>query len=200
LRRELWFSKQHLVCRATPFQPASVNLMLAALDHLYLFLGLGRPKVRREDLPQEAPRALQPEAQKRFLRAVERCTSVRDRALALLLFYTALRIGECASLDTDDVALSARKGKVTVRAGKGDTYRKVALNAEAREALAAWLTERRQRFPKPDESALFLNAGGRRLSIRSAGKGNEVDRVPSDLIDSQLFYSPFCRNILAGET
>jgi hypothetical protein len=35
-------------------KPASVNLMLAALDHLYLFIGLGRPKVRREDLPQEA--------------------------------------------------------------------------------------------------------------------------------------------------
>ena len=148
-------------------KPASVNLMLAALDHLYLFLGLGRPKVRREDLPQEAPKALEPEAQKRFLRAVERCTSVRDRALALLLFYTALRIGECASLDTDDVALSARKGKVIVRAGKGDTYREVALNAEAREALAAWMTERRQRFPKSDEPALFLNPGGRRLSIRS---------------------------------
>jgi hypothetical protein len=43
----------------------------------------------------------------------------------------------------------------------------VALNAGAREALAAWLTERRQRFPKPDEPALFLNPGGRRLSIRS---------------------------------
>jgi site-specific recombinase XerD len=167
LRRELWFSKQHLVCRAAPFQPASVNLMLAALDHLYLFLGLGRPKVRREDLPQEAPRALQPEAQKRLLRAVERCTSVRDRALALLLFYTALRIGECASLDTDDVALSARKGKVTVRAGKGDTYRKVALNAEAREALAAWLTERRQRFPKPDASGVqfFANGGVTPLNV-----------------------------------
>src|SRR4029077_11494793 len=97
--------------------------------------GLGRPKVRREDLLQEAPKALEPEAQKRFLRAMERCTSVRDRVLALLLFYTALRIGECASLDADDVALSARKGKVIVHAGKGDTYREVALNAEAREAL-----------------------------------------------------------------
>ena len=116
---------------------------------------------------KKPPKALEPEGQKRFLRAVERCTSVRDRALALLLFYTALRIGECASLDTDVVALSARKGKVIVRTGKGDTYREVALNAEAREALAAWLTERRQRFPKPDDPALFLNPGGRRLSIRS---------------------------------
>ncbi len=62
--------------------------MLAALDHLYLFLGLGRPEVRREDLPQEAPKALEPEAQKRFLRAVERCTSVRNRAFgALTVLY-----------------------------------------------------------------------------------------------------------------
>jgi hypothetical protein len=28
-----------------------------------------------------------------------------------------------ASLDANDIALSARKGKVTVRAGKGDLYR-----------------------------------------------------------------------------
>ncbi len=33
------------------------------------------------------------------MRAVERCTSIRDRAIALLLFYTALRVGECASLE-----------------------------------------------------------------------------------------------------
>jgi site-specific recombinase XerC len=61
----------------------------------------------------------QPEEQKRFMRAVERCTSIRDRAIALLLFYTALRVGEGAN----KIALSARKGKVTVRAGKGDLYR-----------------------------------------------------------------------------
>src|SRR5207249_1804543 len=45
--------KSHLKksCKA---KPASVNLTLAALDNLYLFLGLGRPNVRREDLPNEA--------------------------------------------------------------------------------------------------------------------------------------------------
>jgi integrase len=77
--------KSHLKksCKA---KPASVNLTLAALDNLYLFLGLGQPNVRREDLPKEAPRALEPEEQKRFMRAVERCTSIRDRAIALLLF------------------------------------------------------------------------------------------------------------------
>lgn len=74
-------------------KPTSVNLSLAAIDSFYGFLGLGRPDVRREDLPGQAPRALSPEAQKRFLRAVERSPEARDRALAPLLFYTALRLG-----------------------------------------------------------------------------------------------------------
>ena len=115
------------------------------------------------------------------MRAVERWTSIRDRAIALLLFYTALRVGECASLDTNDIALSARKGKVTVRAGKGDLYREVVLNAEAREGLSAWLVERGKRFPDHSETALFLNSHGQRLSIRSIdltvrrlGKGANV--------------------------
>jgi len=72
-------------------RPSSVNLGLAAVDHFYRFLGLPTPQVAREDLPALAPRALEPPEQKRFLRAVERCVSVRDRAIALLLFYTGLR-------------------------------------------------------------------------------------------------------------
>ena len=39
-------------------KPSSVNLSLAAIDNFYLFLGMGRPEVRREDLAQAAPRSL----------------------------------------------------------------------------------------------------------------------------------------------
>jgi len=78
-------------------KPSSVNLA-AAVDHFYRFLELPTPQVAREDLPTQAPRALEPPEQKRFLRAVERCSSVRDRAIALLLFYTGLRISECVAL------------------------------------------------------------------------------------------------------
>jgi integrase/recombinase XerC len=38
--------------------PASVNAALAAIDHLYRFLRLGPPSVRREALPAQAPRSL----------------------------------------------------------------------------------------------------------------------------------------------
>ncbi len=148
-------------------KPSSVNLTLAAVDHFYRCLGAGQPDVRREDLPQEAPRALEPEEQRRFLRAVERCPSARDRALARLLFYTGLRLGEAAALDLDDVRISARKGIVVVRSGKGDAYREVPLMAEVRESLDVWLAERRQKFPQATSEALFLSRRGQRLADRT---------------------------------
>lgn len=148
-------------------RPSSVNVALAAIDHFYQFLGLDQPRVKREDLPQQLPRSLKPEEQKAFLRAVERTSTVRDQAIARLLFYTGVRLGECAALNVDDVRVSARKGLVIVRSGKGDTYREVPLNADVRETLRTWLKERARRFPQISESALYLNLKGRRLSTRA---------------------------------
>jgi site-specific recombinase XerC len=148
-------------------KPSSVNLSLAAIDSLYRYLGMGRPDVRREELPAAAPRALPPDEQKRFLRAVDRCPSARDRAVATLFFYSALRLEELAGLDVDDVAISARKGRVVVRSGKGDAYREVALNAEVREALDGWTSERRSRFGGDGDRALFVGREGKRLTARA---------------------------------
>ncbi len=148
-------------------KPTSVNLALAAIDHFHQFLGNDRPHVQRESLPAQAPRALKPEEQKAFLRAIERTSSVRDKALAQLLFYTAVRLGECAELNLDDVRTSARRGVVIIRSGKGDTYREVPLNAQVREALRIWLKERNTRFPQTSDPAFFLGAKGRRLSARA---------------------------------
>lgn len=119
-------------------KPTSVNLALAAIDHFYQFIGNDRPHVQRESLPTQAPRALKPEEQKALLRAIERTSSARDKSITQLLFYTAIRLGECVALDLDDVRVSARKGVVIIRSGKGDTYREVPLNAEVREALRVW--------------------------------------------------------------
>ncbi len=91
-----------------------MNLALAGVDHFFRYFGAGRPDVRRKELAHAAPRALSPDELRRFLRAVERCESPRDRAIALLLINTGLRIGECAALDVDDIAVSARKGRVVV--------------------------------------------------------------------------------------
>jgi site-specific recombinase XerC len=65
-----------------------------------------------------------------------------------------VRLEELAALDADDLAISARKGWEVVRSGKRDAYREVALNAEAREALDGWISERRARFDGRDQKRL----------------------------------------------
>jgi hypothetical protein len=56
------------------------------------------------------------------------------------------------ALDIDDVVMSARRGKLIVRDGKGGIYREVPLHDAARVALRAWLDApafppRRRRHP-----------------------------------------------------
>jgi len=129
--------KRHVKTEAR-WAPASVNQALAAIDNFYRSLGAGRPDVAREDLPQLAPRALEEDEQRRFLRAVEASPSPRDRAIATVFFYTALRLSELADLELEDVSVTARRGMVRVRAGKGDAYREVPLNSACRKALDDW--------------------------------------------------------------
>jgi site-specific recombinase XerD len=146
-------------------QPNSVNSTLTALDHFYHFLGFERTTVKREDLPAQAPQALTPDEQRKFLRAADRCRRAKDRAVVLLLIYTGIRISECVALDLDDVYVAGRKNRVIVRSGKGDQYREIPLNTEASEALRQWLQERGKKAAKLELApALFLNPQGKRMS------------------------------------
>jgi integrase/recombinase XerC len=120
---------------------ASVNQALAGMDHLFRFLGLGAAIVQREELPRSAPRALDVDQQRDLLRAAEESTA-RDRAIVALLLFTGLRLAETAALQLADVRVSARKGLVVVRSGKGDAYREVELNALVRGMLDEWTAVR----------------------------------------------------------
>jgi len=151
------------------WKPSSVNLALAAVDHFNRFLGLGPANVKREPLAQAAPRALSEDRQRALLRAAE-AARPRDRAIVTLLLYTALRLHELVALDVDDVAISARKGLVVIRSGKGDSYREVPLNRPCRDALGAWLSGRDDHGVDA-RPALFVGPRGARLGARS------VDRV-----------------------
>jgi site-specific recombinase XerD len=147
------------------WKPSSVNLALAAVDHFNRFLGLGPAIVSREPLAQAAPRALSEDDQRALVRAAEDARP-RDRAIVVLLLYTALRLSELVALDVADARLSARKGLLVVRAGKGDFYREVPLNKPVRDALEARLRERATRAAV-GEAALFVGPQGRRLSARA---------------------------------
>ncbi|MDP8930191.1 MAG: tyrosine-type recombinase/integrase [Actinomycetota bacterium] len=158
--------KRHLKAQRK-LAASTVNLSLAAIDHFYRHLGLEAAGVRREDLPSLSPRALDEEEQRRLLRAVERRGDVRDAAIVMLGLYAGLRLSELAALEVDDVAVSARKGEVTIRSGKGAAMRQVPLNAQSRVAVQAWLGERATRHPQVETAALLVSGRGRRLSTRA---------------------------------
>jgi site-specific recombinase XerD len=147
--------------------PATVNNALAAVDDFYIRRGLGAASAVRVEIPAAAPRALDERAQLRYLRAVQRCPSPRDQALALVPFYAGARISEIVALDVDDVARSARKGVLRIY-GKGERVRKVPIHPQLHTALTGWLSERAD-WPGSNKSpALFLNQRGQRLSVRGA--------------------------------
>jgi len=142
---------------------ATVNKHLAALQDFYTWRSLGQPQgVKRHQIPRHAPKALDPRAKLRYLRAVEACPSARDRAIALLPLFAGTRIAEIAALDAADVRLSARKGELHL-VGKGEKSRTVPVHPQLRDALAAWLAERPSR-PGADSAALFTSERGTRMT------------------------------------
>jgi integrase/recombinase XerC len=159
--------------------PASVNQALAAIDNFYRSRGAGRPEVAREELAQTAPRALSEAEQRAFLRFAEADPSPRDRAIATVFFYAGLRLSELGALDMTDIAVSARRGRVKIREGKGDAYREVPLNSPCRNALDEWVAARADQLvalaearggsgaTAPEPSALWLSRSGTRMSTRA---------------------------------
>ena len=91
---------------------------------------------------------------------------LRDAAMLELLYATGLRVSELCGLDLSDID-RGRYGvaMLIVRRGKGDKSRQVPIGGAADRALAAYLPARSQLAATG--AALFVNAGGRRLTPRS---------------------------------
>jgi integrase/recombinase XerC len=89
---------------------------------------------------------------------------VRDRAILELLYATGMRVGELVRLDLEDV--TAARGELRIRQGKGGKARVAFFGGPAAEALGAWLDRRAEWGKGLSEKALFLGLRGRRLSDR----------------------------------
>lgn len=88
---------------------------------------------------------------------------VRDRAIMELFYSSGLRLAELTGLNLCDLDLRDRTVRVL---GKGSRERIVPVGRMAATALSHYLTERK-RQTTPDETALFVGRGGRRLDRRA---------------------------------
>lgn len=91
---------------------------------------------------------------------------LRDRAILEMLYATGVRISELVGLDID--ALDFEQSAARVR-GKGGRTRIVLFGQAAHEALVEYLQRARPQLINPHKPtrALFLNAQGGRLTVRS---------------------------------
>lgn len=153
--------KAHLMM--TGSSPNSINAILGAIANFDLSRGVLPCRVKRLELPRQAPRALDPAEEKRLLKVIAK-SDLRDRTLALLFMHTGFRISEVASLNLGDVSLTSRKGEITVRCGKGQKTRVVPINSELREVLHLYLCGQ---VGRPDTAPLFISQKKCRLSLAS---------------------------------
>lgn len=92
-------------------------------------------------------------------------SGLRDRAMLELLYATGLRVSELAALDTD--ALDHDAGRIRVR-GKRGKERVVFAGGAARESVQEYLASARPALAAdPQETAMFLNRSGGRITVRS---------------------------------
>lgn len=110
-----------------------------------------------------APKALDRNERNLLLRRIERDRKPRDIAMAYLLYYCGLRVGELVALDRSDITVSERKGEVLVRFGKYGKERIVPIDIKARPYIAEYLESRND-----DHAAAFVTTkhGVKRISIR----------------------------------
>lgn len=122
---------------------------------------LDSPKVRKR-----LPRAISVEDLERLLEEPARAQTpkaLRDRALLEVLYATGLRVTELVSLDVDDVNLASATLRIVRPKDKSE--RIVPIHERALEPLHDYLERgRMQLLRDPQETALFLNHRGRRLT------------------------------------
>ncbi len=92
---------------------------------------------------------------------------LRDRAILETLYSAGLRVSELTALELGDLDLDG--GMATVR-GKGKRERLALLGPQAVLAINAWLPVRQTLAGQREQSSLFLNKNGTRLSTRSVGR------------------------------
>jgi len=88
----------------------------------------------------------------------------RDQAWLELLYASGLRISELVGIDLDSIELHARLVKVR---GKGRKERIVPFGRKAEAAIRAYLPVRADLVKEAEETALFVNYRGERITTRS---------------------------------
>lgn len=158
--------------RERSYAPATMARKIAAIKSFFNFLvaegtlkknpteGVSGPKVGKA-----LPRAISIEDVEKLLEQPDKLATPeakRDKAMLELLYATGMRVSETVSLNVRDVNL--RNGFVRCF-GKGSKERLIPIHSKAIKAVKTYVDDARpQILSTQDETALFLNRRGQRLT------------------------------------
>jgi len=158
--------------RERSYAPATMARKIAAIKSFFNFLvaegtlkknpteGVSGPKVGKA-----LPRAISIEDVEKLLEQPDKLATPeakRDKAMLELLYATGMRVSEMVSLNVRDVNL--RNGFVRCF-GKGSKERLIPIHSKAIKAVKTYVDDTRpQLLSTQDETALFLNRRGQRLT------------------------------------
>lgn len=158
--------------RERSYAPATMARKIAAIKSFFNFLvaegtlkknpteGVSGPKVGKA-----LPKAISIEDVEKLLEQPDKLATPeakRDKAMLELLYATGMRVSETVSLNVRDVNL--RNGFVRCF-GKGSKERLIPIHSKAIKAVKTYVDDARpQLLSIQDETALFLNRRGQRLT------------------------------------
>lgn len=173
---------------------ASMNAIWTAIEQFLDHFGLEKPSIERDSVEGRSRKILSAKEQQRLLQVLEREAMVQHRAIIACFLFCGLRLSECSSLDLDHLSLDEKGGAIVV--GKGYIKRVLIVDTYAREAITAWLAERRYRCAE-DNNGLFVNLRGERIANTGLDRiVRAVGRRAGLVISAQLLRRTYMANML----
>ena len=190
-----------LFLRSRSYASSTVARKMAAIKSFFNFL-IGEGQLRGDPgarmtaprVDKYTPRSISPSEVERLLQqpakeggsAARRPEAARDRAMLETLYATGMRVSELVALDCEDVNLLERRMRC---AGRTTRERLLPLRESAVEAIDHYLFQARPLLVLREESALFLNHRGNRLTRQGfwlilksyASKADIADITPHTL-------------------
>lgn len=171
-------------------KPATINTALRSIEAYCSWLvEEGRlshnplAKVKKIDQVQEMPKWLDKSEKYRLIRTAIHEKDLRNKTIIFTLLLAGLRASELVRLVPEDIAISERKGNITVRTGKGNKRRTVQIPKDLRECFSAYLPTRAM------GKALFDSQRGERLTyiglyqlVDTIGKKAGIDNLTPHML------------------
>jgi site-specific recombinase XerD len=160
----------------------TIQSLHSALNRYWQFLGVECVRFEWERLPEHPAQILTGKERRKFLRAVKKCSSCRDRSIALLLLLLGIGNSECVTLKVADVRLDGKRSMIKVQ-----QLGWIPVPSKVRLTLSEWMGERQLRARNnpayKKEKWLFPTRSGSRMSTSGV---NSVVTAMGESCDVQV--------------